>query len=177
MDLLDWIAASKRMEFVTPLEGDEFRAYFARFKPRGFLADFVERPIVAEENGTKLTLSRKSSFFGRSGSIRCVVEVERIEIGNVLHVRLWHGPLLTAWFCFSYAMAFVLIFAGLVAAIRGLQVASSIAAGITGLLVASLWVVITRVFNAYFRAQKKAAIDELVAVFTTLKTAEFNAAK
>lgn len=172
MDFLDWIAASKRMEFVTRLGDEKLRAYFARFKPRGFLTDFIDQPIVADGSGKKLTISRKSSFFGRSQSVRCVVELERVEHGSLLRVRLWHGPFFTTWLCLSYTMAFVFLFAAWSAVVQGDVVGGGIAMAITGSVMASFWIFATGVFNALLRMQQKSAIDELVAVFSEMEKIE-----
>ncbi|MBI5423181.1 MAG: hypothetical protein HZA32_03790 [Opitutae bacterium] len=167
MDLLDWIAASKELRFVADRDEADVRARFAEFRTRGFITDFTDLPVVAEKKGGKIMLSRKSSFFGRSG-IRCVVRVLPKQSGCSLHVRLWHEPLLTAWFCISYGLAAIVVLASIGAFFLQSGHTEGVATLVAGAVAAAVWAVVTGAFNALMRVQQKARLDEFTAILFSI---------
>jgi hypothetical protein len=173
MDLLDWIAASKQLRFVADRDEADVRARFAEFRARGFITDFIDSPGVAEKRGGKIVLSRKSSFFGRSG-IRCVVRILPMQSGCSLQVRLWHEPLLTAWFCLSYSLAAIVVLASIGALFQRSGLTEGIATLIACAAVAAVWSIITGAFNALMRAQQKARLDEFMAILFSIAKEEPN---
>ncbi len=173
MDLLDWIAASKQFRFVADRDEANVRALFAGFRTRGFITDFTDSPVVAERKGGKIVLSRKSSFFGRSG-IRCVVRILPKQRGCSLQVRLWHEPLRTAWFCMSYGLAAIVVLASIGAFFQRSGHTGGIATLVAGAVVAAVWAVVTGVFNALMRVQQKARLDEFMAILFSIAKEEPN---
>lgn len=168
MDILDWIAASKQLRFTSKQTEKTLRAQFRRHRARGFIADFTEAPIVAEERGNKITLRRTSSFWGGFG-LRCSVTVRPQLNGSRVDARIWHGPLLTAWICLNYSAALVILAGFAIAALlnrNGIGERSFLF--IVGIVIAVFWVGLTAVVNAALRVQQKHAIQELLTVITAI---------
>ena len=173
MDLLDWIAASEQLRFVADRDEAEVRARLAGLRARGFLADFTESPVVAEEGSGKIVLSRRSSFFGRFG-VRCVIRILPMQNGCALRVRLWHGRFLTAWFCLSYSLAAMVVVASLAAVFRSSGLTEGIVTLLTGIIFAAVWTLFTGAFNALMRVQQKARFDEFMAILHSVSKEETN---
>lgn len=167
MDPFDWIAASSRLRFVADRDEAEVRAQFAGLRARGFITDFTESPVVAEQRGGRIVLSRKSSFFGRSG-IRCVVRIFPMESGCALQVRLWHVPTLTAWLCLNYCLAVIVVLASFGAWFQQSGLTEGIATLVTGAIIAAVWSIVTGGFNALVRVQKKEQLDEFLAILRSI---------
>ena len=167
MDLLDWIAASKQLRFFADSDETDVRARFAEFRSRGFITDFTDSPVVAEEGGGKVVFSRKSSFLGRTG-IRCVIRFLPTPSGCSLQVRLWHAPLLTAWFCISYSLSIVIVLAFISAFLQGSSHKEGIAALVVGAAVAAGWSVVTGVFNTLMRIHQKTQLDEFMSILHSI---------
>lgn len=167
MDPLDWIAASSRISFFVDRDEAEVHARFAGLRARGFITDFTESPVVAEQRGGKIVLSRKSSFFGRSG-IRCVIRILPMKSGCALQVRLWHVPTLTAWLCLNYSLATLVVLASFGASFQQSSITEGIATLVTGAIIAAVWSIITGGFNAWVRVHQKEQLDEFLAILRSI---------
>jgi hypothetical protein len=167
MNLLDWIAAGESVTFVSDRDEEAVRAQIRRHHPRGFITDFFDVHIVAKEQGSKIVISRRSSFWGRVG-VRCVAYILPAVGGSRLQVRIWHGPLLTAWFCFSYGVAVLVLLASLIAAFQRSNAGEVAATFLAGAAMAGFWIVLTGVFNALLRVQQRSSINELMDVVASV---------
>lgn len=162
MDIVGWIAASDLIEVRSSRSVKMLRDRLADLKPRGFLSDFVHRPLVSREKGTGILVSQQSSFFGQLNVVTCKIRLLPREDGTVIQARLWHPLHVTAWFCLSYALAFLLVVAGLVASCRGTQdLSTRVTTVVACALVGVAWAVVTGVFNALLRTWRGPQITQL----------------
>jgi hypothetical protein len=164
MDLLDWIAASDRITLLSAHDEETVRRKLLHHRPHGFLTDFNATTVVAEQTGTSILLSRRSSFWGRVG-IRCVARIAPCQHGSRIEARLWHSPVLTIWFCCSYGVAALAVLVSIVGAIRERDPAVIMGGGLMGVF----WCIVTGVMNALVRVLRtKREIDPLMEVLRSV---------
>jgi len=142
MELLDWIAASDRITLLSAHDEETVRRKLLHRHSHGFLTDINATTVVAEQTGSRILLSRRSSYWGRMG-IRCVARIAPCQYGSRIEARLWHSPVLTIWFCCSYGMAALAVLASIVGAIRERNIAVILAGGLIG----GFWSMVTGVMN------------------------------
>jgi hypothetical protein len=173
MDLIDWIAASKRERFISERDEEAVRLRLRHYHARGFITDFIDAPIVAKEKGGKIVISRASSLWGRRGP-RCIAYITPTSSGTQLDARIWHESRFTVWLCFSYGLATLLLLASFGAMLQSSSTSEGIAAFTTGILMAAFWILVTGAINAWMRAQNNSAIDELITVLLSVAKKEPN---